>query len=102
LEKENSVLFVMWFSFADEHIRDMTLRVADSNPTLQVFIFSFWSVPRIDMLKLKDSSKNKNIEIIAPEWGDKYPFEKLNNDFFGKMLDYDEFSLTPTADNQIQ
>lgn len=41
LEKENSVLFVMWFSFADEHIRDLTLRVANSNPTLKIYIFSF-------------------------------------------------------------
>src|SRR5262249_52105437 len=28
LERENTVLFVMGFSFADEHIRELTLRVA--------------------------------------------------------------------------
>jgi hypothetical protein len=30
LEKENGVLFVMGFSFADEHIRELTLRVANT------------------------------------------------------------------------
>jgi hypothetical protein len=34
LEKENTVLFVLGFSFADEHIREITLRAANSNPTL--------------------------------------------------------------------
>ena len=41
LEKESSVLFVIGFSFADEHIRDMTIRAANSNPTLKVYIFSY-------------------------------------------------------------
>ena len=40
LEKENSVLFVLGFSFADEHIREITVRVANSNPTLQICIFA--------------------------------------------------------------
>jgi len=41
LEKENSVLFVTGFSFADEHIRDITLRVANVNPTLIIYVFCF-------------------------------------------------------------
>jgi len=41
LEKENSVLFVSGFSFADEHIRDITLRVANVNPTLIIYVFCF-------------------------------------------------------------
>ena len=40
LEKANSVLFVMGFSFADEHIREITKRVLVTNPTLQLIIFS--------------------------------------------------------------
>ena len=39
LEKENTVLFVMGFSFSDEHIREVTIRAANSNPTLKVYIF---------------------------------------------------------------
>ena len=41
LEKENSVLFVTGFSFADEHIRDITLRVAKVNPTLIIYVFCY-------------------------------------------------------------
>jgi hypothetical protein len=41
LEKENSVLFVMGFSFADEHIRELTLRVANTNPTSIIYIFVY-------------------------------------------------------------
>lgn len=37
LEKENTVLFVMGFSMADEHIREITIRALKSNPTLKVF-----------------------------------------------------------------
>jgi hypothetical protein len=41
LEKENGVLFVMGFSFADEHIRELTLRVANTNPTSIIYIFVY-------------------------------------------------------------
>ena len=41
LEKENSVLFVMGFSFEDEHIRNIVERALKTNPTLVVFIFSY-------------------------------------------------------------
>ena len=41
LEKENSILFVTGFSFADEHIAKLTMRAANSNPTLQIVIFAY-------------------------------------------------------------
>lgn len=41
LEKENSVLFVSGFSFADEHIQKITLRALNSNPTLLIYVFCF-------------------------------------------------------------
>lgn len=41
LEKENSILIVLGFSFADEHIRDITIRVADSNPSLLILVFAY-------------------------------------------------------------
>ena len=40
LERENTVLFVLGFSFTDEHIRELTLRVANSNPTLAIYVFA--------------------------------------------------------------
>ena len=41
LERENSILFVMGFSFADEHIAQITKRAADTNPTLQVVVLAY-------------------------------------------------------------
>src|SRR4029079_4409722 len=38
LEKENAFLLVIGFSFADEHIREITLRAANSNPTLLIWV----------------------------------------------------------------
>lgn len=41
LERENSILMVSGFSFADEHVCKITIRVAKSNPTLLILIFAF-------------------------------------------------------------
>lgn len=41
LEVRNSVLIVAGFSFADEHIRKLILRAADTNPTLKVIILCY-------------------------------------------------------------
>lgn len=41
LERENSVLIVSGFSFADEHICKITTRVAKSNPTLMILVFAY-------------------------------------------------------------
>lgn len=41
LEKENSILFTIGFSFEDEHIRDLICKALSINPTLQLFICSF-------------------------------------------------------------
>lgn len=41
LEVHNSVLLVAGFSFADEHIRKLILRAADTNPTLKVLILCY-------------------------------------------------------------
>ncbi|MEN9921092.1 MAG: hypothetical protein RLZZ517_70 [Candidatus Parcubacteria bacterium] len=96
LEKENSVLFVMGFSFEDEHIRDLTMRVAGSNPTLKVYIFAHETKSDIYQ-KMEESAKNKNIKIILPEEGKKYNFETLNTEIFEKItITGDEcFALKP-------
>jgi len=85
LEKENSVLFVIGSSLADEHIRDMTTRVAASNPTLKIYIFAHGSKSVI-FEKMENEAKNKNIKIVVPEDGRKYNFETLNKDIFGPII----------------
>ncbi|GAA4059862.1 SIR2 family protein [Flavobacterium cheonanense] len=41
LERENSILFVTGFSFADEHIKEITQRVLRSNPTLIMYVLCY-------------------------------------------------------------
>lgn len=69
LEKENSALFVLGFSFADEHIREITLRAANSNPTLIVYIFAHTSEAKKELADRFGATniKNGNIEIIGPD-----------------------------------
>lgn len=96
LEKENTVLFVSGFSFADEHIRDVTVRVANSNPTLKIYIFSHSSNVDMGMKLIQKESNNNNIEIFYPpqrvnkrnESVDefKYDFNNINERVFKKLL----------------
>jgi hypothetical protein len=69
LEKENTLLFVMGFSFADEHLADITRRAANTNPTLHVIIFAYDDGQK-DVISnnLNTSSvvPNNNITIITP------------------------------------
>lgn len=69
LEKENTVLLVFGFSFADEHIREITIRAANSNPTLVIYVFAHTSSSAATLSGRLPSAaaKNRNIEIIAPE-----------------------------------
>lgn len=68
LEKENSILFVTGFSFADEHIANLTMRAANSNPTLQIIIFAF-DASEIDTfksyLKIGGGALNSNVKILT-------------------------------------
>lgn len=83
LERENSLLFVMGFSFADEHIAQITKRAADTNPTLQVVIFAY-SDGDIDTYKknlgIEHGCSNNNILILTPSY-----FKESNNDKFEKL-----------------
>lgn len=68
LEKENSLLFVVGFSFADEHIAKLTMRAANSNPTLQIIIFAFDENDVDDFRKYLEISKgtlNSNVKIVT-------------------------------------
>lgn len=84
LERENSVLFVLGFSFADKHIRDLTIRVANSNPTLKIYIFSHVKEMADEYEEMKNV-KNNNIEIIFPLNYGKNNFSEII-DIFDKCL----------------
>lgn len=68
LEKENSVLFTHGFSFRDEHLRDLVLRAARMNPTLQVIVFCYSRADRIAYEELLPVAevKNGNVQLVAP------------------------------------
>jgi len=88
LEKENSVLFVFGFSFADEHIREITKRVAKSNPTLIIIIFAYNKTSGKDIEKKIGSIKNIKViydEKEKEEDEKKYSLDMINKEFFNKL-----------------
>lgn len=91
LEKDNSILFVLGFSFADEHIRDLTLRVANSNPTLIIYIIAYDNVAYTDLTSKFTDIKYNNIKITAPykdeDGNDKfqYTFKAINEKIFKQL-----------------
>ena len=97
LEKENSVLFVMGFSFADEHIRDLTMQVMGSNPTLMVYIISHGSSPNPTYDEMKEKARNKNIEVLYPPDGEKYNLKTVTEKVFEKIYS-DEEGIVPESD----
>ena len=68
LEKENSVLFLIGFSCRDEHIRELIIRAARTNPTLQIFIFAYMPeiIPEIGDRFASYQTSNGNIRVIGP------------------------------------
>lgn len=68
LEKENSLLLVHGFSFRDEHIRDLVLRGARTNPTLQVVVFCYRRSDRAayEALLPEPEVKNGNVLFVTP------------------------------------
>lgn len=70
LEKENTVLFVMGFSFADEHIREITIRAANSNPTLIIYVIAHTSESKMQIeatLGAKNIRNNKSFVTCCGE-----------------------------------
>lgn len=80
LEKENSVLFVCGFSFADEHLKEITLRAANSNPTLIIYVFCFNEDEKNKIEALLNVSKFNNIKYFFD-----FSFTKTVNDVFNKI-----------------
>lgn len=65
LEKENSMLFVMGFSFADEHIRNIVRRALKTNPTLLVVVFAFKDAEEKSFSSLL-GEEFSNLTILTP------------------------------------
>jgi hypothetical protein len=95
LEKENALLLVMGFSFADEHIRQLAIRTANANPTLSIRVFAYNGSAADSLEKLfpEDKIRNGNIEIVRPPTptaADPSPtldFQTLNDKIFRGVLD---------------
>lgn len=83
LERENSILFVMGFSFADEHIAKITQRAADTNPTLQIVVFAY-SDKDLETYKknlgIEHGCSNNNILILTPS-----SFKESNQDKYKEL-----------------
>lgn len=94
LEKENSVLFVHGFSFRDEHLRDLVLRAARTNPTLQVIVFCYSrsALSLYRQLIPETEVKNRNIDFVIPPKPNKGENERmislnvLDSDYFGSII----------------
>jgi hypothetical protein len=98
LEKENTVLFAMGFSFADEHIREITVRAANSNPTLMVYVIAHTSEAKAQIEGAMEANtiRNSNIQVLGPDQEDdghghmidkfKYDFSTINEKLFSAVL----------------
>ena len=92
LEKENTILIVFGFSMADEHIREIVTRAANSNPTLTIKIFAYDNSAKLDIEdNLKKGSatiRYNNIEVIEIDDTSKYfDFKTFNAEFLKAILD---------------
>lgn len=91
LEKPNSALFAIGFSFRDEHICELVQKAAASNPTLHVYVFAHStreSAAIADRLAA-NASINRNIKVIQPTYeGDveiHLTLDQVRKQFFGNI-----------------
>lgn len=95
LEKKNSVLFVAGFSFADEHISNITLRAANNNPTLSIIVLAFDDDAKAQIdnnLEKIGTSHNNNIFIATPNL-----FIKAQDESFKEKLNKETFCFDLTS-----
>lgn len=85
LEKENCVLFVVGFSMEDEHIREITVRALNSNPTLMIYIFSHSKRISPRYSTLLDGLKYKNLKVLSPEQGERYDLSYVSKSVIEKI-----------------
>lgn len=98
LEKENSILFVQGFSFADEHISKITQRAAETNPTLLIIIFTYNDAEKLNFEKklnlVNGGSKNNNILIVTPSSfvdANSYNLNEVEKDAFSRKYQVFDF-----------
>lgn len=82
LERENSVLIVSGFSFADEHICKITTRVAKSNPTLLILICAYNDEAETDIKNRLGTASNI---LYLPRKNGNFYFSSLNEFYLGKI-----------------
>jgi hypothetical protein len=91
LEKENTILFILGFSLADEHIREIVLRAANSNPTLTINVFAYDSAAKTiieeNVKKGNTTIRYNNIDFIEPIAPENYDFKAINTSIFKAVLD---------------
>ncbi|MCA0445160.1 MAG: SIR2 family protein [Bacteroidetes bacterium] len=84
LERENSVLFVFGFSFSDEHIREITKRVANANPTLIIIIFCHDIEAKASIEKILPV--RHNIKFICDSTGSsQLSLDEINKKYFMRL-----------------
>jgi|GEM_PF-759196 len=94
LEKENSVLFVIGFSLADKHIKNLLYGVMKNNPTLVVIYFSYSQYDEV--VDKHEEKNNSNLYIISSE----IKKEKFNK-FFKNEPDWSKF-VKDTKSNKLE
>lgn len=75
MDNENCVLFAFGFSFADEHILDLTRRSL-RNPTAQLIVIAY-DAASVEGYAAK-FSKQRNVKIVAPPAGAVFDFARFN------------------------
>lgn len=68
LEVTGSSLFVFGFSFADEHLAQLTIRAANYNPTLNILVFAYNEKGKEDIIANLNKggvNYNNNIKVIS-------------------------------------
>ena len=84
IDKENAVLFVFGFSFADEHIREIVNRAVKSNPTLLVVIFAY---SEGDEKTIGNLINGQNVVFASRESEEKFDLKTINENFFKKTAE---------------
>lgn len=85
IDKENAVLFVLGFSFADEHICEIVNRAIKSNPTLLVVIFAY---SKNGEEKIRNLINGQNVVFVSREnEKEKFDLETINKNFFKKKAE---------------
>lgn len=82
LEQSSTCLFVAGFSFADEHIAQITLRAASANPTLLIVIFAYDDEAEQSISSCLRECNNNNIIVLTPK-----TFYEAQNEAYAHRLE---------------